>query len=416
MMNIVLAGYGAEGKASYDYWTELGHSVTIADERDAIDSAPDGVATITGPDAFTKLAAFDQIIRSPGVNPKKLSYGDKVWSATNEFFEKCPAPIIGVTGTKGKGTTSSLIASILTSGGYTVHLVGNIGVPALSMLQNISKDDIVVFELSSFQLWDIRSSPHVAVVLGIEEDHLDVHDDMADYIAAKANIARFQTSTDTIVYNQDNPIAREIGESASSKKVAYPTDEIMNKYGSSLVIPGRHNVENAAAAVFAASEYVSDSATIKEGLHSFTGLPHRIKYVRTLDDVSYYDDSYSSAPAAAVAALKSFDSPRVILLGGYEKHANYTELARYVATQDNVTAVLYGATKQRIADAFSAAGVDPGMYEVLTTTDFSAIVTHARSLAEPGGVVLLSPASASFDMFKNFTDRGERFITIVEAL
>jgi UDP-N-acetylmuramoylalanine--D-glutamate ligase len=209
-MKVALAGFGQEGRTSYDYWTAKGDTVTIADERESVDDAPPGAPTILGANAFSRLNEFDLIIRSPSVNPAKLPYPNKVWSATNEFFAKCPADIIGVTGTKGKGTTSSLIVSILRAANKTVHLVGNIGNPALDDLAVIKPNDIVVFEMSSFQLWDIKKSPRVAVVLGIEADHLDVHNDMADYVSAKANIVRFQQPTNLTVYNQDNEVASRI--------------------------------------------------------------------------------------------------------------------------------------------------------------------------------------------------------------
>ena len=276
-MNIAIAGYGQEGKVSFDCWNKPENQLTIADEREQVDNLPEGAMTVLGADAFSKLGEFDLIVRSPSVNPRKLPYGDKVWSATNEFFVKCPAPIIGVTGTKGKGTTSSLIASILKAAGKTVHLVGNIGVPALAELPKINASDIVVYELSSFQLWDLKKSPHIAVVLAIEPDHLDVHDDVDDYVNAKTNIARFQNEGDTVVFNTNNQISSSIAGVSSAKKIGYPYD--IGDLENNLQIPGRHNIENASAAVAATSEYVSDRSVIGRGLGSFTGLPHRLKFV-----------------------------------------------------------------------------------------------------------------------------------------
>ncbi len=414
-MNIALAGFGQEGRASYEYWSTPENTLTIADEREIIDGLPDGVPTILGADAFAKLGEFDLIIRSPGVNPKKLPYGEKVWSPTNEFFAKCPAPIIGVTGTKGKGTTSSLIAGILKTAGKTVHLVGNIGTPALTELPKIKSDDIVVFELSSFQLWDIKKSPRVAVVLGIEADHLNVHDSMDDYVAAKANIVRFQTADDLTVFNRNNQIAVQIASQSSARKAEYPIE--LGDVVSTIQLPGPHNVENASAAVAAVQDYVTDPEVLKQGIGSFTGLPHRIKFVREVGGVRFYDDSYSSAPAASIAALKSFNDPKIIILGGYEKQADFSELGGYIANDTTVKkALLIGQTKNRIADAFTALGIGSERYEIMESTVFADIIRRAYESAEAGDVVLLSPGCASFDMFNNFTERGEQFVSLVAEL
>lgn len=412
-MKIAVAGYGLEGRAAYEYWNTPDNDITIVDERGEPDDLPDSAKVISGPDAFSNLGEFDLIIRSPSIHPKKLPYPGKVWSTTNEFFEKCPAPIIGVTGTKGKGTTSSLIASILRAADATVHLVGNIGAPAISELKHITSNDIVVFELSSFQLWDIQKSPHVAVVLGIEPDHLDVHNSMEEYIAAKANITKFQTSADTVVFNRLNDISRSIADTSQATKIAYPYN--MTDYSSSLVIPGAHNVENASAAIAAVREYVNNADIIRRGLASFDGLPHRIKFIRDINGVRFYDDSYSSAPSASIAALSSFTGSRVILLGGFDKGADFSILASYIAADTSVRCVVYGAVRHRIASALASAGVLEQHVTVIESQDFSEIITTAQSKIT-NGVVLLSPGCASFDMFKNFTDRGEQFTAIVESL
>jgi UDP-N-acetylmuramoylalanine--D-glutamate ligase len=410
-MKIALAGFGQEGKASYEYWNRDGNTITVADEREILDGLPENVETILGAEAFTKLSDFDLIIRSPSVNPKKLPYGDKVWSATNEFLEQCPAPIIGVTGTKGKGTTSSLITSILEAGGKAVHLVGNIGTPGLTELHKITPDDIVVFELSSFQLWDAKKSPHVAVVLMIEADHLDVHNGMQDYIDAKANIAIHQSPEDIIVFNTVNAVSRSIAEQSSAEKIGYPDQSDMADYGPSVVLPGRHNVENAAAAVAAAREYVTDSEIIKRGLHAFTGLPHRLKFVAEKNGVKYYDDSIATTPGSAIAALASFEEPKILILGGKSKGADYTELVESCVETDT-TVIAVGANGPEIARLCREAGV-PVIEE---SGDMMAIVIQAAETAGQGSVVLLSPAAASFDMFKSYVERGNQFIAAVSAL
>ena len=402
-MNIAIAGYGQEGKASFTYWNKDGNVLTIVSEQDSILDAPEGVAMITGPDAFSKLAEFDLIIRSPGINPRKLPYGEKVWSATNEFFAQCQAPIIGVTGTKGKGTTSSFIASILRAAGKNVHLVGNIGTPALSELDSISSDDIVVYELSSFQLWDVKKSPHVAVVLMIEPDHLDVHDDMKDYIDAKANIVRYQTESDFVVYNQENELSKEIGERSAAKSITYPFD--IGVLSDAVVLPGRHNVQNASAAVAAVREYVSDEAVIARGLSDFKGLPHRLKFVREVSGVRYYDDSIATTPGSAIAALRSFDEPKIIILGGHDKGADYSELIES-CERAAATVIAIGSN----GDTIERLCVEAGVPCVREEGDMRAIVQRANETAAEGSVVILSPAAASFDMFKSYADRGDQFV------
>lgn len=413
-MKVAIAGYGIEGKASYEYWLAKGDEVAIADERTELAGVPADVETILGADAFAHLGEFDRIIRAPSIRPDKLPYGDKVWSATNEFFAECPAPIIGVTGTKGKGTTSSLIASILRAAGKTVHLVGNIGQPALEVLPHIAPDDIVVYELSSFQLWDLQKSPHVAVVLMIEPDHLDVHADFVEYVAAKANIARHQTADDTVVYYAANEYSSQIAMASLAAKIEYPF--VVDEFVDSLHIPGRHNVDNAAAAIAASREYVTDPAIIRQGLASFTGLPHRLKFIREVGGVKYYDDNYSSAPGSTLAAVRAFTAPEILILGGYDKGVDLSDLTAQLAKQENLKSiVLIGQTGLRLRTLLEQHGYQD-IVLLEGSPSMQVIVDIATEQAAPGDVVIMSPACASFDMFKNFADRGDQFVQVVEAL
>ena len=428
-MNIAIAGYGQEGKASFDYWNRDGNTLTIAGEQAVIEDAPQGVPVITGPDAFSKLGEFDLIIRSPSINPKKLPYPGKVWSATNEFFEKCPAPIIGVTGTKGKGTTSSLITSILRAAGRTVHLVGNIGTPALAELAKISEDDVVVYELSSFQLWDAKRSPSVAVVLPFETDHLDVHDSYQDYIGAKLNIARFQKDGDICIAHVSHSGLEDFPET-EARYFEYPSHDsvyVQDEWFwareqkvcpvSSLRLPGKHNVENASAAIIAATyalpgERFDDMEQIfSDGLQDFEGLPHRLKFVAEKNGVKYYDDSIATTPGSAIAALASFDEPKVIILGGHDKGADYSELVESCA-RTATTVLAIGSNGPRIGRMCRDAGVSV----VETDGGMKDIVNEAATIAQPGSVVILSPAAASFDMFKSYSDRGDQFVRAVSDL
>lgn len=410
-MKVAIAGYGIEGKTSYKYWNCDGNEVTIVDERSELPGAPDDARVLVGEDVFSQLEEFDLIIRSPSINPKRLPYGDRVWSATNEFFEKSPAQVIGVTGTKGKGTTSSFIYEILKAAGKDVHLVGNIGVPALEILPKLTSDSIVVYELSSFQLWDIRKSPHVAVVLPIEPDHLDVHDDLNDYIQAKANITRYQAAHDVVIFNKNNTVSVDIGHSSQGNKIEYPFG--IESFESSIRLPGRHNIENASSAIAAVRIFDIDDAVIHRGLASFAGLPHRLQFVATVDEVSFYDDSISTTPGSAIAAIYAFSGkPIVLILGGHEKGADYGELMQ-LCHDEQVTVIAMGANRDKLGELCAEHGVEYG----IEPSEMRGVVHRARMEAKAkDSVVILSPAAASFDMFKNYADRGDQFIAAVNQL
>ncbi len=409
-MKIAIAGYGIEGKQNYQYFTQKypDANIVIADER-AVTDAPDGVDVLSGEGVFGQLDDFDMVVRTAGLAPRKITTNGKIWSATNEFFAKCPAPIIGVTGTKGKGTTSSFIAEILRAAGKTVHLVGNIGQPGLEVLASIVPEDIVVYELSSFQLWDIERSPHVAVVLPIEPDHLDVHADFEEYLDAKQSIVRFQTAEDTVVYCADNTYAKDIAESSASyDKRFYPYETPLVE---SVVLPGRHNQENAMAAISAVKEWVNDYSTIREGLGAFHGLPHRLKFVAEKNGVKFYDDSIGTTPGSSLAALAAFTEPKVLILGGSDKGADYTKIVE-TCHRTNTKVVAIGQTGEGIAELCHKLGV----VVERVRGDMSEVVARADEMAHSGDIVILSPASASFDQYKNYADRGDQFIAAVNQL
>lgn len=433
-MKIAIAGYGIEGKSNYKYYSNRGYDVTIVDQRSEIDGLPENVKTILGTDAFTQLLDFDLVVRTAGLAPKKIQTNGKVWSSTNEFFDKCPAKIIGVTGTKGKGTTASLIVSILQAAGKKVHLVGNIGTAALDILDLITPDDIVVYEFSSFQLWDIEKSPQTAIVLMVEPDHLNVHDDFHDYVNAKSNIRRFQTDEDVCLYHPTNQYSKKIAisnpNSQTAKRFGIEEDGLAYVKSNTffvqdtpicstdvLQIRGNHNIENACAAISAIWNITTDKQVIEKGLHSFTGLPHRLKFVANVRGVEYYDDSYSSAPGAATAAINAFTQPEVVILGGYDKGGDFSELAKSIKASETIRkVVLIGQNRHKIAETFKKHGIAEADFMILDTIDFREIVSIAASQAKSGDVVILSPASASFDMFKNFTERGEHYINHVHSL
>lgn len=426
-MKIAIAGYGMEGESSYRYWSsDPKNQITIVDHRQPDCPVPAGVPTIIGSDAPEKLQNFDLAIRTPRMRPDMIKTDGKIWSVTNEFFAKCPAMIIGVTGSKGKGTTASLIDSILREAGKKTWLIGNIGKPALDVLGEIKPDDIVIYELSSFQLWDIEKSPRIAVVLFIEKDHQDVHSSMDEYVEAKANISRYQTSDDILIYNKSNDYAARIAEGSTAKRIAYQDESgahVKNGYfyfgseqicpTSALKIPGEHNQDNACAAIDAVWQITNDKIAIEKGLKNFHGLPHRLQFVREVDGVKYYDDSIATTPSSAIAALKSFTGPKVIILGGSSKGSDFDELGKEL-TKHDVKAILIGDEAEGIAIACRNNGFN--IFEIIENPTMKIIVERARNLAQSGGVVLLSPASASFGLFKNYADRGEQFSAAVKEL
>jgi UDP-N-acetylmuramoylalanine--D-glutamate ligase len=427
-MKIAIAGFGVEGQENYTYWSQSAdNEVTIVDEKGTGAPIPDHAKSIRGPGAFSQLTDFDLVIRTAGLPPRAITTNGKIWSATNEFFEKCPAPIIGVTGSKGKGTTASLIATMLEEAGKKVWLVGNIGVSSLSVLSQIKPEDIVVYELSSFQLWDIERSPRIAVVLFIEPEHLDVHASMEEYVQAKANITRFQTSDDMLVYNAENQYATGIAAVSLAQKIGYPDTTAAHVqdgwfyYGQqqlfsvdTLMLPGVHNIDNALAAIDAVWPFTQDVDALETGLSDFRGLPHRLSFVKTVNDVNYYDDSIATTPSSAIAALRAFpNKEKVIILGGSSKGSDFSGLATEL-TKHDAHALLIGAEADHIAAALDTAGFV--QYETLPGAGAEEFTHRAATIATPGSVVLLSPAAASFDQYKNYIDRGEQFIAAVHSL
>lgn len=431
-MNIAILGYGIEGESVYKYYRSLYPDavITVYDNNpQPKNPLPADVKFVGGAKDFKGIVA-DLAIKTPAIPPDQVQVTGEVTTMAREFLKVCPAQTIGVTGTKGKGTTCSLIKSILDGGGKRAWLVGNIGVGAFDVLDRIEPDDIVVYELSSFQLWDIDVSPHVAVVLGIEPEHLDVHENIDDYIGAKANITKHQKPEDTVVYLQGNEYSEQIAKLSPGKAIAYPNDEAGHLregkfyYGeqelcsaAALRLPGIHNRENACAAISAVWPWVKDGNDIERGIEAFEGLPHRLKLVKTVGEIQYYDDSIATTPGSAIAAIKSFEVPKILILGGSEKGASYEELANTI--MENVDTMrrvlLMGTEAPKLEAALKSVGFARySRYD--TTLKMDEIVKTAAGFAEPGDAVILSPACASFDMFKNYVDRGDQFIQAVESL
>ncbi len=431
-MNIAILGYGVEGESVYKYYrAKYPDAVITAYDQNTQpkNPLPTDVKFIGGLKDFKGITA-DLAVKTPAIPPWDVEVSGELTTSTREFLQSCPAPVIGVTGTKGKGTTSSLIKSILDAAGKRAWLVGNIGIGALSVLDQIEPTDIVVYEMSSFQLWELDLSPHIAVVLGIEPEHLDVHKDLADYVGAKAHITAHQKADDIAIYRAGNQYAEQIGKQTAGSALPYPdtatahVSEGMFCYGEqqlcsvgALRLPGQHNRDNACAAIAAAWPWVKDGNDIERGLLAFQGLPHRLKFVRSVDDVEYYDDSIATTPGSAIAALAAFETPKLIILGGSDKGASYDELAQTIAEKsDSIRRVLIvGSVGPKIEEALKA--VQFARYSNLgVSIKMDDIVKTASTSVEPGDVVILSPACASFDMFRDYADRGDQFIQAVQSL
>ena len=433
-MKIAILGYSLEGRSSYEYFkTRGGHELTICDADESIE-VPKGADSALGAGYLDKLDRFDLLVRTAGLPPsaileKNPGVEDKITSNLNEFMKVCPTKnIIGVTGTKGKGTASTLIAKMLEAAGKHAELGGNIGLPPLEMLPKVKADTWVVLELSSFQLTDLKKSPHIAVCLMVVPEHLDWHPDTDEYFGTKSNLFARQVSGDTAVYFAENKTSKEIAGHGDGRKIPYYAppgasveDGAIKIDGNDicktaeLKLLGRHNWQNVCAAVTVVWQVTQDVEAMRSVLTSFSGMEHRLEMVRELDGVRYYDDSYGTAPETATVAVEAFEKePVIAILGGRGKGIPFDDLARFVAGRPNVKRVIaIGETGPKIAELLRKNGFDRITDGV---RDIDGIVRQARELAEPGDIVLLSTASTSFDMFKNYKQRGEMFAKAVKSL
>ena len=406
-------------------------------DQAALDLEAQGATLRLGPDYLENLDA-DVIFRTPGLHPDTpglkaaVERGAELTSEMEAFFRVCPCPILAVTGSDGKTTTTTLIAKLLEQAGKTVWLGGNIGHPLLAEAEKIRPDDVAVLELSSFQLLTMDQSPQVALVTNLAPNHLDIHKDMDEYVTAKKNIFLAQGPADRLVLNLDNEITRGFAVEARGQ-VSWFSRQTRPDRGvylrgsaicrvtqageqavldrSDLLLPGDHNVENFMAAMAAVEGLVPDEA-ILEVAKTFAGVAHRIERIRVKDGVTWYNDSIASSPSRTIAGLKSFEKPVILIAGGYDKHIPYDVLGPEMLAHVK-RLILTGDTAPKIRAALEQTPGYHGQIPIHDVQDLAAAVKLADETASAGDVVILSPASASFDHFKNFEQRGNVFRQLV---
>ena len=447
---VAIIGLGVSNLPLLDYIYEKNAKVTVFDEKEEKDIEKKILEKLKnykfdyffGKNCFENLKGFDIIFRSPSFLPtrKELVEEEKrgaiITSEIEMLMKLTPATIIGVTGSDGKTTTTSLIYSILKNAGYNTYLGGNIGIPLFTKLNEMKPNDIVVLELSSFQLMGMDVSPHIGVITNITPNHLNIHKDYQEYINAKKNIFKYQNKDDYIILNYDNDITRNCAKEAKSKVIFFSGKEklengfivdnkIIKKCEDGIrthildckdvLLRGEHNFENIATAIAATSSLVDIDKSI-DTIKEFKAVEHRLEYVRTIDDVKWYNDSVSSSPTRTIAGLKSFDEDIVLIAGGYDKNLDYTPIAKPILKKVK-TLILLGQTSGKIFDAVKEEEEKENKnIDIFMVNTLEEAVNLARKQAKVGEIVLFSPASASFDMFKNFADRGNKFKDLVNKL
>lgn len=447
---VAVLGIGVSNTPLIHMLLRAGAKVTACDKRRREDFGGKiedmeslGAQVYLGEDYLDHLLGQDVIFRTPGLRPDlpqisaAVAAGSQLTSEMEVFFQVCPCPIIGITGSDGKTTTTTIIAELLKAEGKTVYLGGNIGKPLLPDAGMMEPSDYAVVELSSFQLMTMDLSPHIAVVTNLAPNHLDVHRSMGEYISAKENIFLHQGPEDRVILNADNEITRSFTDSARGAVTLFSRREepegsgvflrgdtiwVRDETGEGAVLsrkdiqlPGDHNVENYMAAIASVRGIVKDE-TIQAFAGKFSGVEHRIELVRTLKGVRYYNDSIASSPTRTMAGLKCFPEKVILIAGGYDKHIPFDDLGPAI-TSHVKHLILTGDTSSKIRAAVEAApDYKDGAPVIEEYHAFRDAVEAAHKAAQPGDVVILSPACASFDKFRNFMERGNTFKQIVHEL
>ena len=449
---VAVIGMGVSNTPLIRYLMDLDANITVFDRKteDELDSslceeyALQGVKFSLGENYLDNLNGYDIIFRSPSMRPDhpalehELNRGAILTSEIEMLIDLCPGNIIGITGSDGKTTTTTLIYKILVEDGYHCYLGGNIGTPLFARIDEMKPEDIVVLELSSFQLMTLKKSPHISIVTNVSPNHLDVHKSYEEYIESKENIFKYQKQGDIVVLNFDNDITREMANLAKGDVRFFSTkvklddgvilDSGMIKVSTGkvrkqiiktddILLMGAHNIENACTAIAAIHDIVKPTSIVNV-LKTFKGVEHRNEFVRELDGAKWYNDSIGSSPTRTIAGLLSFNQKVILIAGGYDKHLDYTNLGKYIV--DHVsTLILLGQTKEKIKNA-TLAEIESRAEDIelpfIECETLEEAVNCARKCAKKGDIVFFSPASASFDMFKNFMERGNKFKELVNNL
>ena len=447
---VAIIGLGVSNLPLLDYLYENKARVTVFDNKELEKIEDDVINKINnynfeyffGDKALENLRNFNLIFRSPSVlptNPYLVEESNRGAIVTTEIellMKMCPCKIVGITGSDGKTTTTSLINAILREGGYKTHLGGNIGMPLFTKLPQIEPNEILVLKLSSFQLMGMEVSPNISVITNITPNHLNIHKDYEEYIDSKKNIFKYQSSNDLLILNYDNEITRNCSKEAKGKVVFFSSKEkLSNGYivdgniikkcedgvrlhilnTDEVILRGNHNYQNIATAL-AATEGLVDLDKAIKAIKEFEPVEHRIEFVKELNNVKWYNDSASSSPTRTISGLNAFHEGIVLIAGGYDKNLDYTPIAKPIVDKVK-TLILLGQTSGKIFEVVKKElEVENKKLDIHLCNNLKDSVNLAKKLAKPGEVVLFSPASASFDQFKDFADRGRQFKSLVNNL
>ncbi len=426
---ILILGFGQEGKDTFKFLRKLfpGKTIGIADKNQSLEIKNLRLSKKhLGKNYLKSLKNYDVIFRSPGIHLKILepflTKKQAVTSQTELFFENCPGIVVGVTGTKGKGITASLIHKILKENGFSSYLVGNIGKPALGFLLSAKPDNVYVYELSSHQLINLKKSPKIAVFLNIFPDHLDYFKDFKEYVATKSNIVLYQTKNDCLVYNHQNKIVRKIAEKSKAQKIPIKSQfKTLHDLGIKkppLSLPGKHNLLNITAAVKTAEIFkVSKKNTIK-AIKNFKTPAHRLEHVGKFQGISFYNDSASTIPESTIAAIDALEGKvKTIILGGSDKGADFKSLAKKIIKSKIKTLILFPETGQTIWENIKKTNSKQKKMPVgFFANNMKQAVELSYQYTQKNEICLLSCASASFSVFKNYKERGKLFKKYVKKL